>query len=53
MRSCAATATRTTSQTGKPPPEPPVRLQAAAPREPEGDHDQEPGKLRGLFRRRS
>ncbi|MER6162827.1 replication-relaxation family protein [Streptomyces sp. NPDC001868] len=30
-----------------------ARRQTAAPPEPEDDHDQEPGKLRGLFRRRS
>ncbi|MFF3934200.1 hypothetical protein [Streptomyces hirsutus] len=30
-----------------------ARLQAATPPEPESDHDQEPGKLRGLFRRRN
>ncbi|MET8168894.1 replication-relaxation family protein [Streptomyces sp. NPDC005329] len=30
-----------------------ARVQAAAPPEPEDDHDQEPGKLRGLFRRRA
>ncbi|MFF8717246.1 hypothetical protein ACF07T_38375 [Streptomyces sp. NPDC015184] len=29
-----------------------ARLQAATPPEPEPEHDQEPGKLRGLFRRR-
>ncbi|MFJ8650650.1 replication-relaxation family protein [Streptomyces sp. NPDC093546] len=29
-----------------------ARLQAATPPEPEHDHDQKPGKLRGLFRRR-
>ncbi|MGW0933096.1 hypothetical protein [Streptomyces sp. NPDC002644] len=29
-----------------------ARLEAAAPAEPEDDHDLEPGKLRGLFRRR-
>ncbi|MFD3532621.1 hypothetical protein [Streptomyces sp. NPDC058664] len=29
-----------------------ARVQAAAPPEPEHDHGREPGKLRGLFRRR-
>ncbi|MGI5484805.1 hypothetical protein [Streptomyces lavendofoliae] len=29
-----------------------ARIQAATPPEPEPEHDQEPGKLRGLFRRR-
>ncbi|MCX2928433.1 hypothetical protein [Streptomyces sp. NEAU-W12] len=29
-----------------------ARLQAATPPEPEHDRDQEPGKLRGLFRHR-
>jgi hypothetical protein len=30
-----------------------ARLQAATPSEPEPEHDQKPGRLRGLFRRRS
>ncbi|MGW3681561.1 hypothetical protein [Streptomyces prasinus] len=44
---CAATAMLATSPARKPPAEA-ARLQAAMPPEPE--HDQEPGKLRGLFR---